>query len=187
MGKNRHAPLAIRNGSPLRKRVRWPNKNATILTPFWLASNTILADGSLLCAPGKVIKKVIVDSRLEDSRGSQSFRPAHRAGQSSWPPRKKAPAAKAERLKKRGAEVVLCPQKGGRVDLKWLFKELAKDGIVSILIEGGARTIGSALKAGLVDRLHVYIAPKIIGDDRARGSVAGLDIAKLASARQFFC
>jgi len=149
-------------------------QNATILTPFWVGINTILADDPCPLAPGKVIKKVIVDSRLRIPEAARVFDGAQ-AGQVILATTKKAPAAKAERLKKAGPRSFCARKKGGRVDLKWLFKELAKDGMSSILIEGGARTIGSALKAGLVDRLHVYIAPKIIGDDRARGSVAGLD------------
>lgn len=40
---------------------------------------------------------------------------------------------------------------------------LAARGIRSVLVEGGARTLSAYLGAGLLDRLHVLVAPKILG------------------------
>ncbi len=36
--------------------------------------------------------------------------------------------------------------------------------ITSILLEGGTTLIQSAMRANLVDKVHVYVAPKILGD-----------------------
>jgi riboflavin biosynthesis pyrimidine reductase len=51
----------------------------------------------------------------------------------------------------------------GCVDLHKLFAELGRRHITSILIEGGASVITSAVREKLVDRLIIVIAPKIIG------------------------
>lgn len=76
----------------------------------------------------------------------------------------------------------MCPSSREGVDLKWLFRELAKREIIYILIEGGAKIIGSALQAKLVDKLLMVIAPKVMGDERALGSVAGIRTKRLAQA-----
>lgn len=70
----------------------------------------------------------------------------------------------------------------GRIILKRLLKNLAKKGIMHVLIEGGGETIASALKAGLVDRLYVFIAPKIIGGRNAPTPVEGIGIKDISQA-----
>ena len=50
---------------------------------------------------------------------------------------------------------------------------MAKQEISSILIEGGAQVLGSALKNSLVDKMVILIAPKILGDESAKSSAAG--------------
>ncbi|MBF0593523.1 MAG: bifunctional diaminohydroxyphosphoribosylaminopyrimidine deaminase/5-amino-6-(5-phosphoribosylamino)uracil reductase RibD [Candidatus Omnitrophica bacterium] len=149
-----------------------------------VGKNTVLADDPGLDAPGKDIKKIVLDSRLVISERAKLFGGTE-SGQVILATTVKAPQAKIRRLLKRGVSVIVCPEKDGRIDLKALFKELAKKEISSILIEGGAAVIGSALKAGLVDELNVYIAPKILGDEKARSSVVGLDILKVTQAKVF--
>ena len=143
--------------------------------------NTVLADDPRLNAPSKRLWKVVVDSKLRTPERARIFSGAGR-GQVIIAATEAAPKARVLRLQKRGARVIICPARKGQVDLKWLFKELAKIGIASILIEGGAAVIGSALKARLVDRLYEYIAPKIVGDERAKGAVEGLDVVKISQA-----
>ncbi|WP_303857915.1 RibD family protein, partial [Aminicella lysinilytica] len=49
--------------------------------------------------------------------------------------------------------------------------------IDSLIIEGGGTLNWAALEAGIVDRLQVYVAPKIFGGIEAKGPVGGLGIA----------
>ena len=73
---------------------------------------------------------------------------------------------KRKTIEKTGARVLTldCPE--GRIDLKSLVKELGKTGITSLLIEGGSRVNGSALRAGIVDKIYMFYAPKLCaGDD----------------------
>ena len=141
--------------------------------------DTILKDDPQLNAPGKRIKKVVLDSSLKIYETSRIFK-GSLDGQVIVATTKKANRTLISRFEAKGVRVIVCPEKQGWVDLKWLLKELAKSGIASILIEGGGRTIGSALREGLVDTLHIYIAPKIVGDASARSSVDGLVARRIA-------
>jgi len=143
--------------------------------------NTVLADDPCLCAPGKRIVKVIVDSTLRTPVRARIFEESL-PGQVVIATTPAAPSARRIALEKAGADILVCPARQHQVDLKFLFKALARRKITSILIEGGAAAIGSAFKAGLVDEWHVYIAPKILGDQNARASVIGLDITRVAKA-----
>jgi diaminohydroxyphosphoribosylaminopyrimidine deaminase/5-amino-6-(5-phosphoribosylamino)uracil reductase len=76
----------------------------------------------------------------------------------------RAPAAKRDKVRALGASVLRLPgDAGGRVDLVALLAALHERGIGSVLVEGGAQMITALLRARLVDRLAVCIAPKILG------------------------
>ena len=66
--------------------------------------------------------------------------------------------------------------------MRWLLKERARRESTSILVEGGAQVIGSALRDRLVDKMYIYIAPKIIGDQKALSSIVGLNTARIEQA-----
>jgi diaminohydroxyphosphoribosylaminopyrimidine deaminase/5-amino-6-(5-phosphoribosylamino)uracil reductase len=51
---------------------------------------------------------------------------------------------------------------GDRVDLPWLMDKMGSTGITSVMIEAGSSFNASALKAGIVDKVVFFIAPKII-------------------------
>ena len=146
--------------------------------------NTVLADDPGLNAPGKEIVKVVVDSRSRMPLKAKLFRNAGR-GQAIIATTRKASRAKTAAFEKKGARVMVCADKAGHVDLKSLFKELAKNGLIRILIEGGPTIVDAALKAGLVDRMHIYIAPKVISGVKPSDMIAGFDIGSLADAKKF--
>ncbi|MFH1409273.1 MAG: bifunctional diaminohydroxyphosphoribosylaminopyrimidine deaminase/5-amino-6-(5-phosphoribosylamino)uracil reductase RibD [Nanoarchaeota archaeon] len=73
--------------------------------------------------------------------------------------------AKKALLYKR-AEVICC--KGDdRVDLDDALHRLAQRGIHSLLVEGGSRVITQFVQSKLVDEFHLFIAPKLLGDNDA--------------------
>jgi 5-amino-6-(5-phosphoribosylamino)uracil reductase/diaminohydroxyphosphoribosylaminopyrimidine deaminase/5-amino-6-(5-phosphoribosylamino)uracil reductase len=94
------------------------------------------------------------------------------------------PSAAAERvaaLEALGATVLrVPPDASGRVELAALMAALADRGVRSVLVEGGARIITSVLRARLVDRLVVTVAPLVLGAGIA--AVGDLGIADLARA-----
>ncbi len=72
-----------------------------------------------------------------------------------------------------GATVFMLEAKQGRVDLQALMKKLVEVGITSVMIEGGGELIGSAVRERVVDQLAVFISPKLMGGQDARGMIGG--------------
>ncbi len=80
------------------------------------------------------------------------------------------------------ADVVrVCHNKSG-LDPQEILDALASRGLHRILVEGGARTIARFIEADLVDRLHVSIAPLIIGSGPT--GIALPPIERLSSAHR---
>lgn len=73
------------------------------------------------------------------------------------------PAARSA-LEARGAEVVLCPNASGKVDLTAMLLEMGRRGINEVLVETGTRLNGSLLREGCVDELLAYLAPSVLGE-----------------------
>jgi diaminohydroxyphosphoribosylaminopyrimidine deaminase/5-amino-6-(5-phosphoribosylamino)uracil reductase len=93
----------------------------------------------------------------------------------------RAPETRVAELESRGAKVIRCGG-GSAVDLGVLLRELAAGRISSVLVEGGATVHASFLETGLVDKLHWFVAPKIIGGAEAPGAVAGRGIERISEA-----
>ncbi|HVD44494.1 MAG TPA: dihydrofolate reductase family protein, partial [Rubrobacter sp.] len=77
----------------------------------------------------------------------------------------RAPEERREKAHSLGATVMNLPSGlDGRVDLAAMLGELVQSGIASVMVEGGATLITGFFRAGLVDRLAVCVAPKILGE-----------------------
>jgi diaminohydroxyphosphoribosylaminopyrimidine deaminase/5-amino-6-(5-phosphoribosylamino)uracil reductase len=84
-----------------------------------------------------------------------------------------------------GVEVLSLPGDGrGRLDLAALLDELGHREMTNVLIEGGAHLLGTAFDRSLVDEVHVFVAPLIVGGARSPSPVAGTGRACLADADQ---
>jgi diaminohydroxyphosphoribosylaminopyrimidine deaminase/5-amino-6-(5-phosphoribosylamino)uracil reductase len=83
---------------------------------------------------------------------------------------------------KQYAEVLVIPQREGKVDLQALMEKLGQMEVMSLLLEGGAEVNASALKAGIIDRVMVFIAPKLIGGSGSPGPIGGAGIKDLSEA-----
>jgi diaminohydroxyphosphoribosylaminopyrimidine deaminase / 5-amino-6-(5-phosphoribosylamino)uracil reductase len=62
-----------------------------------------------------------------------------------------------------GVELIVLPASGGRICCHAIVDALSGLGLKRLLIEGGAATISGFIDAGAVDRLHLLVAPIIIG------------------------
>lgn len=62
-----------------------------------------------------------------------------------------------------GAEIWGMPSVGGAVDLHALVQKLAQRACNEVLVEAGPTLSGSFLRAGLIDELIIYMAPKLLG------------------------
>lgn len=129
-----------------------------------VGANTVRCDDPLLLSRlsrGKQPVRVIVGGRSAISSGAKVFSDPCKA-----PVIVVKPAGRNEK----------------KVDLHKLLNELAKRGIVNLLVEGGGELIASLVKKKLVDRFLVFIAPKIIGGRNAKTSVEGSGIEKIKDA-----
>ena len=80
-----------------------------------------------------------------------------------------------------GVELLRCRRGGGGVDLADLLEKLAARGVTHLLVEGGARVHAAFLAAGLVDRVAIFVAPKLAGADGVP-LFAGKGPARMADA-----
>jgi diaminohydroxyphosphoribosylaminopyrimidine deaminase/5-amino-6-(5-phosphoribosylamino)uracil reductase len=108
--------------------------------------NTVLKDDPRLkTLPAKHIKKIILDTHGKISSRAKLFE-----------------GTRPEDIFVFSARNA--PLYHGKIDLKWVLSFLGKRGVASVLIEGGSTVVGEALARNLVDKMMVYIAPKIMGE-----------------------
>ena len=70
-------------------------------------------------------------------------------------------------------EAKVQPCREMRGPLADILDELGSEGIVQVLVEGGASLAGDFHRAGLVDRYVIYVAPALFGGGDARGLFTG--------------
>jgi diaminohydroxyphosphoribosylaminopyrimidine deaminase/5-amino-6-(5-phosphoribosylamino)uracil reductase len=70
---------------------------------------------------------------------------------------------KALALEHAGVVVVRVPAKRGHVDLHAVLRDLGKHQLLNVLLEAGAELNGAALETGIVDKMILFYAPKIMG------------------------
>lgn len=75
-----------------------------------------------------------------------------------------------------GCRVWTLPGRDGRVDLSALMERLGREGVDSVLLEGGGTLNWAALESGIVQRVQAYIAPSIFGGAAAKSPVGGLGV-----------
>ena len=95
---------------------------------------------------------------------------------------RKLPVSRRKELTRRGVEILILKEKKGGVDLQHLLRALGERDITSVLIEGGSEVNASALEAGIVDKVLVFVAPILIGGKDAPGPLGGKGVRRLASA-----
>ncbi|NBD22638.1 bifunctional diaminohydroxyphosphoribosylaminopyrimidine deaminase/5-amino-6-(5-phosphoribosylamino)uracil reductase RibD [Paenibacillus glycinis] len=95
-----------------------------------------------------------------------------------------ADPGKRAALQAAGAEVVDCGD-GKRVDLAIAMRKLGEREIGSILLEGGGKLNGAMLELGLIDKLLLFVAPKVIGGQAAPGVFQFEGFEKMAHAVPF--
>ena len=82
--------------------------------------------------------------------------------------------AEINRLELLCVEVQVCESdQPGRINLLALMMELGRRNCTNVLTESGSGILGSLLDASLIDEVHVFIAPRIVGGSLARPAVGG--------------
>lgn len=79
-------------------------------------------------------------------------------------------------------QFVTCPVVGESLDLTAALQELYSRGVTSVFVEGGGTTISRFFEQKLVDRLSVFLAPKVLGAAGGQSWTKDLSIEKLSNA-----
>ncbi|MEB3102768.1 bifunctional diaminohydroxyphosphoribosylaminopyrimidine deaminase/5-amino-6-(5-phosphoribosylamino)uracil reductase RibD [Ferviditalea candida] len=145
--------------------------------------NTVLADNpkltTRLSVPGLNPIRIVADSRLQTPETAEVL--ADPQAKTILLATAAAPEDKRRRLEELGAEVLVCGD-GEKVDLRAAMRLLGQKEIGSILLEGGGRLNGAMLEAGLVDKVYLFFAPKIIGGFAAPSNIAFSGFERMADA-----
>jgi diaminohydroxyphosphoribosylaminopyrimidine deaminase/5-amino-6-(5-phosphoribosylamino)uracil reductase len=120
---------------------------------------TRLPDGQ-----GKDPVRIILDTQLAISPEARLLRQASDAGTILVAGKTLAPDKKTT-FEKDGIRVLRSELINGLIDMDALMDRLGAMGLTSVLIEGGSRVLTSALRAGIVDKIFFFYAPKILGGD----------------------
>ncbi len=120
--------------------------------------------------------RVVLDSRLRIPLDSQVVK----SGRCIVACSDRAGAAKKARLERAGVRVFSF--RGKQVPLKALLRRLAKEEIISLMVEGGGEVLGSFFDLRLVDRVCWFLSPIILGSSRSRVAVAGIGASRLDQA-----
>jgi len=83
---------------------------------------------------------------------------------------------KARALARAGVDILRVPSDGGRADLSAVVRELGRREMLNVLLEAGAELNGAALEAGIVDKMILFYAPRIMG-------AGGVPMARFPSRR----
>jgi diaminohydroxyphosphoribosylaminopyrimidine deaminase/5-amino-6-(5-phosphoribosylamino)uracil reductase len=147
---------------------------------------TVIADDPLLTdrtglQRRRPLLRVIVDSRLRlpfESRIVKTCREDVIVFCSFAEEKKKA------ELVARGVRVeqIALGTRDGRPDLKAIVRRLGAMDITGLIIEGGAMVNGAALITGIVDKVFLYYAPKILGGSGSVPFTAGPGFRRMSEA-----
>ena len=130
-----------------------------------VGSGTVERDNPALTtryAKGRDPVRVVVDSEMKIPLTARLF---SREGRVIIATTRRAPKDRVSEAEERGATILLLPSVKGGVSLKRLMIKLGEMGIMSVMIEGGSRLAASSVRSGIVDKLCLFYAPKMIGDD----------------------
>ena len=91
-----------------------------------------------------------------------------------WTYEAEADSHRAQALRNKGCRVWPLPDREGRLELAGGFERLRRElGCHYTLCEGGGNLALGLLCAGLVDEFHLYLAPKVLGDETAPALFSG--------------
>ena len=152
-----------------------------------VGSGTILRDNPSLTTrtkqkKSKDPKRVIIDNMLKIPSGALIFTQDSMA-ENIIVTSKNAPPSRIKQLEDVGAHVIMVNTiKKNMLDLDDMLVKLGKLSITSIMIEGGHGLFTTAILGKIVDKIIIFIAPKIIGGKMALGLVGGEGISDINDA-----
>ncbi len=161
---------------------RWRSEQDAVL----VGRNTAMTDNPSLTVrlvEGRQPRRVVIDGPLELPENLNVFSDQYEEKTIILTHNRKKADEKADPMLKmlqrnyfRG-EIVAVDESHGHTDLKQATRALANLGITSLLVEGGRDLASAFLRAGLVDRLQMFMAPKLLGGGTK--SIQGLGMNRM--------
>jgi diaminohydroxyphosphoribosylaminopyrimidine deaminase/5-amino-6-(5-phosphoribosylamino)uracil reductase len=144
---------------------------------------TVLADDPALLPEPMVDRpfyRVVIDGRLRTPLQSRLVRSARRTPVIVLCHR--ADRRKERALAARGVRVLRGLARRGQVSLRWALRALAREGITSVMVEGGSEVLGSFLRERLCDQVALFRAPLLLGGRGSLSAFGGPDPGRLSQA-----
>ncbi|MBI3179253.1 MAG: bifunctional diaminohydroxyphosphoribosylaminopyrimidine deaminase/5-amino-6-(5-phosphoribosylamino)uracil reductase RibD [Deltaproteobacteria bacterium] len=145
---------------------------------------TVLADDPRLncrLRGGRDPIRIVLDTHARTPVRSQVVRMSRRSRAPTWvivgP---QAPLPRRRALERAGARVLVGKARRDRLDIDALLSLLHAQELNSVLIEGGPTVAGSFLDARRIDKVHAFVAPRLLGGTQARSGIEGMGAQKLA-------
>ena len=146
---------------------------------------TGLADDPLLTAlpPGpRTPIRIVLDSTARTPLESQLVRTA-REIRTVIVVTGLAPEDRCAALRVAGVEVlVISEDSASHPDLRLLLGELGRRRLTNVFVEGGGQVLGQCFDLGVIDEVHAFIAPKLIGGTTAQSPLAGQGLTDMSKA-----
>ena len=169
-------------------RIAPPPGQHTLRQPYWITSeaaraavqplrwqadaaltgvDTVLADDPLLTDRSglrrrRPLQRVVLDSALRMPMDSKMVATAHNDLVIFTVSND---ISRINELQSRGVRVEVLPAEAGRVPLGKVLDKLGEEGILTLLTETGTRLNTALLAGGLVDRVHLFVSPQLMGSD----------------------
>lgn len=157
------------------------NRADAVLT----GAGTVLADNPRLTVRlpegGRNPVRVVLDGQLRTTPEANVYSPLA-AGRRLLVTAADSAASRLAPFVDLGVEIIAVPRCGAHLDLQAVMQSLGSLGIQSLLVEAGGGLNGALLRAGLVDRLLLFVAPLLFGGSDGVPLCSGSGVARLAEA-----
>ncbi|WP_022853553.1 bifunctional diaminohydroxyphosphoribosylaminopyrimidine deaminase/5-amino-6-(5-phosphoribosylamino)uracil reductase RibD [Thermodesulfatator atlanticus] len=162
---------------------RFGHRLRNICDAILVGKNTVILDNpSLTCRirGGRDPIRIVLDTKLSLPLTYKIFQ--QKRGKTILACSEQVDKKKVKAFEEAGVEVWPLPLKEGMIDLYALGEKALSQGILSILVEGGATVHGSFFDSGLVDEIAFFYGPYIIGGEAAPAAILGQGAAYLKDA-----
>ncbi len=158
-----------------------------IMDAILVGADTLIADNPQLTTriPGENCRhpcRIILDSHGRVPLNANVFDPSI-PGETIVASTSAMPETHRALLEARGVTVLTQPEdENGSVSLDALLDELGKKGIATLMVEGGAKVLGSFLTGHHIQETWTFVGGKLIGGEKAPSPFGGEGIPQLAQA-----
>jgi len=131
--------------------------------------------------PERKILRVVLDPTLRSPTSLAMFAPEE-VSHTAIACFAEADPERAREFEARGVRLLRLAVAEGRLELRELLAQLYAEGVMEVLVEGGGETARAFLEAGVADRVHLFLAPKLLGGRDAVPMLGGVSPATMDEA-----